>query len=140
MHVGRRDIFITFRVEKSDIFRREGSDVHTEVVISVSQAILGGSTRIPGIHENMTIDIPAGTGSHTRIKFKGKGIPKVNGAGAGDHYVHIKVKVPTKLTPEQEARMKAFAELEADTPGTVKGVKKGDSFSSDFCSKGRSSN
>lgn len=57
MHVGRRDLFITFRVEKSDIFRREGSDVHTEVGISVSQAVLGGSTRIPGIYENMTIDV-----------------------------------------------------------------------------------
>jgi DnaJ family protein A protein 3 len=143
MHVGRKDIFITFRVEKSDIFRRDGSDVHTEVPISVSQAILGGSTRIPGIHENMTIDIPPGTGSHTRIKFKGKGIPKMNGAGAGDHYVHIKVKVPSKLTPEQEAKLRAYAEVETETPGSVKGVRKGDA--SDFyptsnSSKERSSN
>jgi len=48
----------------------------------------------------------------------------MNGAGLGDHYIHIKVKAPTKLTPDQEAHMKSFAEEEHDTPGTVKGVDK----------------
>ncbi len=57
MPIGKKEIFITFRVEKSDYFRRDGSDVHTDVAISLAQAILGGSTRIQGIYENMTIDV-----------------------------------------------------------------------------------
>jgi DnaJ family protein A protein 3 len=156
MPIGKKEIFITFRVEKSDYFRRDGSDVHTDVAISLAQAILGGSTRIQGIYENMTIDvssspleiysqsqysvdcirmhtnyfiltftraqIPAGTGSHTRIRLKGKGIRKVNGFGHGDHYVHVKIRVPARLTSEQEALLRAYAELEENTPGTVRGI------------------
>ena len=36
--------------------------------------------------------------------------------------MHIKLRIPNKLSPQQEALMKAFAEMELDTPGTVNGV------------------
>jgi len=70
------------------------------------------------------IQIPASTSSHTRIRIRGKGLRKVNGFGYGDHYVHLKVKAPTSLTASQEALIRAYAELELDTPGTVNGVVK----------------
>jgi len=57
MPIGKKEVFITFRVEKSDYFRRDGADVHSDVAISLAQSILGGSTRIQGIYENMTIDV-----------------------------------------------------------------------------------
>lgn len=38
----------------------------------------------------------------------------------GDHYVNIKVDVPKSLTKKQEALIKAYAELEENTPGTIK--------------------
>ncbi|CAL8128985.1 unnamed protein product [Orchesella dallaii] len=122
MPVGKREVFITFRVQKSNYFRRDGADVHTETLISISQAVLGGSTGVQGIYENLTVEIPRGTSSHTRIRIRGRGIRKVNGIGVGDHYVHLKVKVPNVLSVKQEALIKAYAELETDTPGTVKGV------------------
>lgn len=58
------------------------------------------------------------------MRLRGKGIKRVNGFGHGDHYVHIKIKIPTGLTPEQEALIRAFAEYETNTPGTIKGVTK----------------
>lgn len=57
MPVGKKEVFITFRVEKSDYYRRDGCDVHTEAGISLSQAILGGSTRVQGIYENLTVEV-----------------------------------------------------------------------------------
>ena len=122
MQVGQKEIFITFRVEKSNYFRREGADIHTDAYISLSQAALGGSIRLEGIYEEQTVDIPAGTGSHTRIRLNGKGLRKVNSYGYGDHYVHIRVKVPVRLSAKQKALILAYAELEEDTPGTVNGI------------------
>lgn len=57
MSVGRKELFITFRVEKSDYFRRDGPDVHTDADISVSQALLGGSIRIQGVYEDHHIQV-----------------------------------------------------------------------------------
>ena len=39
----------------------------------------------------------------------------------GDHYIHIKIDVPKKLDNKQKAILQAYAEMESDTPGTVKG-------------------
>lgn len=57
MPVGNKEIFITFRVQKSDYFQRDGSDVHTEATISLAQAVIGGSIRIQGIYEDHTIQV-----------------------------------------------------------------------------------
>lgn len=38
--------------------------------------------------------IPPGIQPDQRIRMSGKGIPKVNSYGYGDHYIHIKIKVP----------------------------------------------
>lgn len=57
MPVGKKEVFITFRVEKSDYFTRDGIDVHTDTSISFCQAALGGSTRIKGVHENFDLDV-----------------------------------------------------------------------------------
>lgn len=120
--MGNRELFITFKVAKSEYFRREGADVHSDAVISLSQAVLGGSIRIQGIYDDLTIRVPAGTSSHTRLRLQGKGMKRVNSYGQGDHYVHFKIKIPTKLTEKQRALIQAFAETENETPGTVDGV------------------
>ena len=46
-----------FRVEKSRYFRRDGSDVHTDAEISLSQAILGGTIRVQGVYDDQTIQV-----------------------------------------------------------------------------------
>uniref|UniRef100_A0AAG5D8Z6 DnaJ homolog l(2)tid, mitochondrial n=1 Tax=Anopheles atroparvus TaxID=41427 RepID=A0AAG5D8Z6_ANOAO len=122
MNVGSKEIFITFRVEKSRYFRRDGADVHTDANISLSQAILGGTIRVQGVYEDQTIQIVPGTSSHTRISLTGKGLRRVNSYGSGNHYVHLKIQIPTKLTPKQKALIQAYAELEEDTPGQIMGV------------------
>ncbi|XP_017779875.1 PREDICTED: protein tumorous imaginal discs, mitochondrial isoform X2 [Nicrophorus vespilloides] len=122
MPVGRKELFVTFRVEKSDYFKRDGSDVHTEANISIAQAMLGGTIRIQGLYEDQTLQIMPGTSSHTRIRLSGKGMKKVDGYGHGDHYVTFKISVPKKLTKEQKTLLQAYAELESDTPGQIFGV------------------
>ena len=95
VQVGQRELFICFRVSGSEVFRREGADVHSDVELSLATAVLGGSVRVPGIHEeSMLLRIPSGTSSHTRIRLQGKGVKRVNSFGQGDHYVHLKIRVP----------------------------------------------
>ncbi|XP_059609329.1 protein tumorous imaginal discs, mitochondrial-like [Phlebotomus argentipes] len=122
MSVGSKELFITFRVEKSTYFRRDGADVHTDAAISLSQAILGGTIRVEGVYEDQVIQIMPGTSSHTRICLSNKGLKRVNSYGHGHHYVNVKILVPTKLSAEQKALVQAYAELEQDTPGQIMGV------------------
>ncbi|PSN31618.1 Tumorous imaginal discs protein, partial [Blattella germanica] len=122
MPVGRKEVFITFRVDKSDYFRRDGADIYTDAEISLSQAVLGGTIRVRGIYEDQTIQITPGTSSHTRIRLTGKGMKKINSFGYGDHYVNFKISIPKSLNEKQRALIQAYAELEDDTPGIIRGI------------------
>lgn len=95
MNVGKQEIYVTFRVQQSQIFRRDKEDVHSDLTISISQAILGGTAMVKGIYDDHSIRIPAGTPSHQRFCLSGKGIKRIHSSGYGDHYVYIKIKVPT---------------------------------------------
>lgn len=44
-----------------------------------------------------------GTSSHSKIALKGKGMKRVNSYGTGDHYIHLKIKIPQKLSAKQKA-------------------------------------
>ncbi|XP_053400676.1 protein tumorous imaginal discs, mitochondrial-like [Mercenaria mercenaria] len=122
LNVGEQEIFVTFRVGRSRIFRREGADVHSDATITLSQAVLGGTIRVPGIYDDILLNIPAGTQSHDIMKLSGKGISRVNSYGYGDHYIHFKIKVPLHLTPEQKALLMTYAETERNVDGTINGV------------------
>ncbi|XP_054719641.1 protein tumorous imaginal discs, mitochondrial-like [Uloborus diversus] len=119
---GTQEVFITFRVQESKYFRREGFDIHTDASISLSQAVFGGEIKIQGLQGELSLKIPAGTPSHQTFRFAGKGIKKSSGFGSGDHHIHIKIDIPKKLSGVQYDLMKAYAELETNTPGTIDGI------------------
>ncbi|XP_047507835.1 protein tumorous imaginal discs, mitochondrial-like isoform X1 [Pieris napi] len=136
MSVGSNEMFVTFKVDPSSYFKRDGPDVHTDCTISVSQALLGGTVRIQGLYEDHTLQVVPGTSSHSTIRLSRKGMKRVSQHGYGDHYVHIKIQVPKTLSKKQKALMYAYAELEEDTPGQINGV----SFDRDESTKSSDSN
>ena len=79
-----------------------------ETHISFGKAVLGTDIKVPTIDGDVTYKVPAGTQSGTVFRLKGKGVPRVNSAGRGDHYVKVIVDVPKSLNSEQEEALKAF--------------------------------
>ncbi|MGD9747069.1 MAG: DnaJ C-terminal domain-containing protein, partial [Verrucomicrobiales bacterium] len=53
---------------------------------------------------------PGGTQSETVFRLRHKGMPEINSSRKGDLLVTIQVEVPTKLTKDQEEKLRAFAE------------------------------
>ncbi|CAF4058654.1 unnamed protein product [Rotaria sp. Silwood2] len=123
VNLGVSELFVTFRVKPSEKFRRDGEDIHSDIDISITQATLGGTVKVPGIYEDHVLQIPPGTQSHQRFRLIGKGIKRLHRSGTGDHYVHCFIYY-RRLTTEQKALMLSFAELEKDTKGTVSGSSK----------------
>lgn len=123
--LGNQEVFVTVRVEDSDYFTREGYNVHTSANISISQAILGGIIRVQGLYEDLNIRIPAGTDSHSELTLSGRGLKHMEAYNTfGDHIVHLRIKLPVKLSAEQREVLEDFARLETDTPGTINGIDK----------------
>ncbi|XP_019850859.1 PREDICTED: dnaJ homolog subfamily A member 3, mitochondrial-like isoform X1 [Amphimedon queenslandica] len=122
--VGHTEAYVTLRVSSSDTFRRDGFDIHSDANVSYTQAVLGGVAKTPGLNGTLDLKIPAGIQSHHRLRLSGRGIPRLNGYGNGDHYIHIRIKVPKNLTSEQKTLIEELAQTE-DYEGSVNGIIKG---------------
>ncbi len=99
------------QVRQSNKFRRRGYDIITEKEISFSQAALGTVTEIETVEGNVKIRIPSGTQPGTQIRLRGKGIKHVSGRGQGDHYVIIRLIIPTKLSRDQKRLLEELEEI-----------------------------
>nr|XP_008261400.2 dnaJ homolog subfamily A member 3, mitochondrial-like isoform X2 [Oryctolagus cuniculus] len=122
MPVGKREIFVTFRVQKSPVFRRDGADIHSDLFTSKAQAILGGTARAQGLYETINVTIPPGIQTDQKIQLSGKGIPRINSYGYRDHYIHVKIRVPKRLTSRQQSLILSYAEDDTDVEWTVNGI------------------
>ncbi|XP_028301257.1 dnaJ homolog subfamily A member 3, mitochondrial-like isoform X3 [Gouania willdenowi] len=120
--VGSKEVIITIRVQDSPLFKRIGIDIHSDVGISIAQAILGGTVRAPGLYETISFVVPPSCQAEQVIRLHRKGIRMLNRFTYGDHYVHIKIKVPKKLTRRQHSLLISYAEDESHVYGTVNGV------------------
>ncbi len=103
------DLLVTFQVTPERFFRRDGLDLMCEIPLNVAQAILGTRMSVRTIDgKKVVLKVPPGTQPGQRFRIKGEGVEK-NGR-KGDQIVAVKVTVPEKLTPEQEALIRKFAE------------------------------
>jgi molecular chaperone DnaJ len=96
------NLYLTFHIKPDSFFKRKGYDILTEEEISISQAVLGGKTRIKTIDGEVVLKIPPGTKSGQVFKLKGKGVPYLKGRGRGDHLVTVNIKIPKNLTRRQK--------------------------------------
>ncbi|CAJ0575248.1 unnamed protein product, partial [Mesorhabditis spiculigera] len=119
LSVGQETVILYMSVAPSSVFRRDRNDVHCDVEISIGQAVLGGTVKVPGVYEDGYIKIPAGTNSHTKMMRTGKGIKRLNQHGYGDQYINIKIAVPKFPSKEQKKIITTFAKTETLQAGTV---------------------
>ena len=80
----------------------------------MAQAALGAPLEIATLEGTEKVAIAPGTMSGTVIRFKHKGVPRVQGRGRGDLRVHLMVATPTELTAEQADLLRKFAELRGE--------------------------
>jgi molecular chaperone DnaJ len=104
------DLYIEIRLQKHEVFQRDGDDLHCAVPISFTTAALGGEVSVPTLNGEAAIDLPEGTQTGKQFRLRGKGIKGVRASFPGDLYCHITVETPVKLTEHQRKLLKEFDE------------------------------
>jgi DnaJ-class molecular chaperone len=105
------DLFIVTRVHEHPYFRREGLDILLDVPISLYEALLGTKIDVPTLEGPITLTLPPGTSSGSKLRIKGRGIHR--GTEQGDQFVIPRVVVPKNLDDEDKA---ALEKLRAKHP------------------------
>jgi DnaJ-class molecular chaperone len=95
------DALVEIRVRRHPLFKRKGNDIHVELPISLSEAVLGGKINVPTPTGSVTMTLPKWSNTGRVLRLKGKGVPRPDGI-RGDEYVTLKVMLPEKPDPELE--------------------------------------
>ncbi len=104
------DLYISFIIDNSTNFKREGNTLHIEVNLDLFTAVLGGEIMIDTFSSKVKLIIPEGTQNGSKVKLKGKGMPIYKKEGEfGDLIVTYNIKIPTNLSEKQKELFKEIA-------------------------------
>ena len=95
------DLIVVISEEEHPMLQREGDNLHYDLYVSISDAVLGTSKEIETVTGKVRIKIEPGAQSGKILRLRGKGIPSVQGYGVGDLLVHLNVWTPKTLSKEQ---------------------------------------
>lgn len=109
------DLYVEISIKPHDIFEREENDIHCTASISFVQAALGDEIEVPTLKGKAKLTIPPGTQGGTLFKMSGKGIPQLQGFGAGHQYVKVEIDVPMKLSQKQKELLIEFDKQSGNT-------------------------
>jgi molecular chaperone DnaJ len=110
------DLYVIAQVEESPTFERRGSDLLVEVPVTMVEAALGATVKVPTPEGSVGLKVPAGTQTGRLLKLKGKGAPRLGAAGKGDLIARIKVVTPQDLSGDEKDLLKKFAEARREDP------------------------
>jgi molecular chaperone DnaJ len=97
------DILVVVQEIHHKKLKREGNNLHYDLYINFSEAVLGTTKEIDAISSKVRIKIDEGTQSGKILRLRGKGLESLDHYGKGDLLVHINVWTPQKLSKEQKS-------------------------------------
>lgn len=88
------DAYVEIRVEPHAFFQTRDNDVHIDLPVTLTEAVLGGKVRVPTVGGPVMLNVPAGSNTGTSLRLKGRGLLDRRSGQRGDQYVKLKVVLP----------------------------------------------
>ncbi|KAI0702445.1 hypothetical protein BC835DRAFT_1404291 [Cytidiella melzeri] len=113
------DLHVRISVASSQLFRRQGPNLHHEARVPLHTALLGGRVRVPTLDGEVDVRVPGGTQHGEEMVLKGRGVKSVYGTDKGDLFVKFSVLLPRSLTQRQRELLQQYADdVEGRAPRT----------------------
>ncbi|MBT8280512.1 MAG: molecular chaperone DnaJ [Muriicola sp.] len=117
------DLLVAIETKEHDTLKREGDNLHYDLYVSISDAVLGTSKEIDTVGGKVRIKLEPGIQSGKILRLRGKGINNLNGYGSGDLLVHVNVWTPKELNKEQREFFEKMSQNENFEPKPEKSDK-----------------
>jgi curved DNA-binding protein len=109
------DLYLIVRIAPHPRYRLEGRDLHMLLPLAPWEAALGSSVDIDTPGGPATVNVPAGTSSHRRLRLKGRGLPNKRGT-PGDLYAEAQIKVPRSPSAEERELFEQLGKVSTFDP------------------------
>lgn len=111
------NLYLSLSVKQHEFLKREGDNIFYELPLNFAQTALGTEVKVPTLHGNIKLKVPAGSQTGQVFRLKGKGVTHLNGRGSGDQFIELLVVTPESLTKKQRELLEELAK----TLGPAKG-------------------
>ena len=105
------DLYVEVYTLADPRLQRHGADLWRTERLSVPQAVLGTSLRVPTMDGEVDVTIPPGMQPDEMLRLRGKGLPRYHGGGVGDLILRIEIVIPEQLSEEERALYRKLAAL-----------------------------
>jgi len=105
------DLYLITSVKPHRTFERKGDNLHSEVPVPLTVAILGGEVQVPTLKGKLALKIPPETQNGREFKLTGQGMPHLGKSSHGDLLAKVKVVLPTSLTAKEKILFEELKEL-----------------------------
>ena len=117
------DLIVLIEEIPHDTLKRDGKNLHYDLYISFSDAVLGCKPEIQTISSKVKVNLDSGIQSGKILRLRGKGLPSVESYGTGDLLIHINLWTPQELTKDQKKFFEASSKKDNFRPDPDKNNK-----------------
>jgi DnaJ-class molecular chaperone len=96
------DALVEISIKPHRFFTREGDDIHVEIPVTLTEAVIGGRINVPTPSGPVTMTVPKHSNTGSVLRLRGKGVSR-QGGGHGDEFVKLKVMLPDPPDPALDA-------------------------------------
>jgi DnaJ-class molecular chaperone len=89
------DALVEISIEPHRFFTRQGDEIHVQIPVTLTEAVLGGRINVPTAAGPVTMTVPKNSNTGTVLRLKGKGVSRPGG-GSGDQFVKLEVMLPPR--------------------------------------------
>jgi DnaJ-class molecular chaperone len=112
------DLILTIEVEPHPFYRRQGLDLVIDLPLTIAEAALGASVRVPLLSGSAAeVRVPPSTSSGRTLRVRGQGLSDGKG-GSGDLLAVVSITAPATLS---EADRQVMADLATRLPNPREG-------------------
>lgn len=104
------DAIVEVLVEPHPYFKRDDGDIHLELPITLPEAILGATIKVPTVSGAVALKIPPGSNTGAVLRLRGKGVVSQQDGKTGDQYVKLRVVLPDPPDSELVQFMERWAQ------------------------------
>jgi len=109
------DLYLVISVRPHEVFQRKGVDLHTEVPVPLTVAVLGGEVQVPTLKgKKVALKVPAETQNGVVFRLAGQGMPHLGDGARGDLLARVKVVLPSRLTPKEKELFEKLRSLRGE--------------------------
>jgi curved DNA-binding protein len=105
------DLYLRVKVLPHPLFERRGDDLHVNVTVPLTAAVLGGEVQVPTLDGPLGIKVPAGSRPGRLFRLRNHGVPRLDGGGRGDLLATLGVELPRELTPREQELFEELRQL-----------------------------